>query len=438
MDWAAEALRLHRFYGGKLQTAARCPVRDARDWAVWYTPGVAAVSRAIAADHDRSFQDTCRGNTIAIVSDGTRVLGLGDIGPEAAMPVMEGKALLFKLLGDVDAVPICLATKDADEIVRTIELLQPSFAAINLEDVAQPKCFRILERLRERLAIPVWHDDQQGTATVVLGALWGALERVGKRLEQARVALVGTGAAGVATFRLLCAAGLDPRRVVACDSQGILGRHRRDLEEQRATYPEKWALCSSTNPEGRRGGIREALREADVCVAFSRPGPGVIAPEWIRGMAGDAIVFACANPTPEIWPDDARAAGARIVATGRSDLPNQVNNSLAFPGIFRGALDVRATALTDEMGLAAARALAESARERGLRDDCIVAPMDTIDVVARVAAATGCAAIEQGIAREPRRREELIDSARRRIAVARGSVEVLAREGLIPRAPDCP
>jgi malate dehydrogenase (oxaloacetate-decarboxylating) len=360
---AAEAMRLHPFYKGKVQVMPKCPIRGLADFSIWYTPGVAAPCQAIEAAPEAVYEHTNKGNSIAIVSDGTRVLGLGDIGPEAGLPVMEGKALLFKYLGGVDAVPICLATKDPEELVRTVKLLEPSFGGINLEDIAQPKCFRILDALRAEMTIPVWHDDQQGTATVLLAALLNALAVVGKRIDRIKVAMIGMGAANVAVYRLLKASGLDPAAIVACDTKGTLHRGRHDIERQRAAYFDKWRVCTETNAEGIVGGNAEALRGADVCIAFTRSGPGIIRPEWVAAMARDAVVFACANPVPEIWPWEAEAAGARVVGTGRGDFANQVNNSLGFPGIFRGVLDVRARTITDEMAIAAARELCGAAGE---------------------------------------------------------------------------
>lgn len=270
---------------------------------------------------------------------------------------MEGKALLFKYLGGVDAVPLCLGTTDPDELVRTVCILAPSFGGINLEDIAQPKCFGVLDRLRAELDIPVWHDDQQGTATVAIAGLTNALKVVGKLLSNARIALIGVGAANVAVYRLLRACGVSPVAIIACDRRGTLHPGRQDLQQRQDEFRNKWPICQESNGEHVTGGIAEALRGADVCLAFSASGPGVIRPEWVRQMAAGAIVFACANPVPEIWPWEAKEAGARIVATGRSDFPNQVNNSLGFPGIFRGALDVRAKTITDEMALAASHEL---------------------------------------------------------------------------------
>jgi malate dehydrogenase (oxaloacetate-decarboxylating) len=410
-------------------------VRGPDDFAVWYTPGVAAPCLAISAGPSAAYEYTNKGNCIAIVSDGTRVLGLGNIGPAAAMPVMEGKALLFKVLGGVDAVPICLDARNPDEFVRIVEALAPSFGGFNLEDIEQPKCFRVLDALRARLPVPVWHDDQQGTATVVLAALMNALEVVGKALPSVRIALVGAGAANVSVYRLLAARGADVSAIVACDRGGILHAGRADVETRQVEFADKWRMCRESNGERRTGGIAEALFGADVCIAFSRPGPGTIEPSWIQRMNKDAIVFACANPTPEIWPAEARAAGARIVATGRGDFPNQVNNSLCFPGVFRGALDVRARAITNEMALAAADALAKLAKERGLRDDHILPGMTDPEVPVREAVAVGLTAQAQDIAAASRSREELEAGARAAIASARDTLRTLMRDGLIAGLP---
>ena len=433
---AAAAMRLHPFYRGKVQIALKCPVRDFDDFAIWYTPGVAAPCRAIQANTDLVYSHTNKANTIAIVSDGTRVLGLGDIGPEAGLPVMEGKSLLFKYLGGVDAVPLCLGTKDPEELIRTVRILEPSFGGINLEDIAQPKCFAVLDRLRAEMKIPVWHDDQQGSATVLLAGLLSALKVVGKRLDNIKIAMIGMGAANVATYRLLQASGANPAAVVACDSTGILHKKRADVERNAAVYADKWRVCQETNAEGVVGGIAEALRGADVCVAFSAPGPGLIRPEWIKAMATNSVVFACANPIPEIWPWEAKEAGARIVATGRSDFPNQVNNSLVFPGIFRGALDVRARTITDEMSLAAAMQLAAAAESGGLNEARIVPQMDEWEVVPLVAAATAMKAQEQGVAGLAKTREELQREATRMIQQARDTTRLLMREGIIAPAGD--
>jgi malate dehydrogenase (oxaloacetate-decarboxylating) len=430
-----DALRLHPLYRGKVQIVPKCPIRGFEDFAIWYTPGVAAPCRDIQTHPERVFEHTNKGNCVAIVSDRTRVLGLGDIGPEAGLPVMEGKALLFKYLGGIDAVPLCLATKNPDEIIRTVQLLEPSFGGINLEDIAQPKCFRVLDGLRASSSIPVWHDDQQGTATVLLAGLLNALRIVGKDIGNIRIAMIGAGAANVATYRLLLASGVNPQAVVACDSRGILHRGRHDIETQQETFPDKWRLCNETNAGSLSGDIAAALRGSDVCVAFSRSGPDVIEPEWIKTMEKDAIVFACANPVPEIWPWEAKAAGARIVATGRSDFPNQLNNSLGFPGIFRGTLDVRAHIITDEMAIAAAHELARCAEERGLHDERIAPTMDEWEVVPRIAVATAMKAQEQGIARSLKTRAQLQADAEAIIRRARDTTAVLMREHLLGTAP---
>jgi len=423
-----------------MQTTPKCAIRGFEDFAIWYSPGVAAPCRAIQKDPDLVWAYTNKANSIAIVTDGTRVLGLGDIGPEAGLPVMEGKAMLFKYLGGVDAVSICLATKDPDEIIRTVRLLEPAFGGINLEDISQPKCFRILDALRGQMGIPVWHDDQQGTATCLLAGLLTALSIVGKDLRHVRLVMVGMGAANVAGYRLLTANGADPRAIVACDSKGTLHKGRHDIEEEQARFADKWRVCIESNADGVTGGIAEALRGAEVCIAFSASGPGIIRPEWIKAMAPNAIVFACANPVPEIWPWEAKDAGARIVATGRGDFPNQLNNSLVFPGLFRGALDVRARRITDGMATAVARELARFATERGIRDDDILPRMDEWDAFPRVAAAAGMAAQAEGVARLQRSHPELQAHAAKLMREARETTRVLMREGLIaaPRAHDWP
>ncbi len=432
---AEDALRLHPFYKGKVQVLPKCPIRDLGDFSVWYTPGVAAPCRAIAARPELVYEHTNKANCIAIVTDGTRVLGLGDIGPEAGLPVMEGKALLFKYLGGVDAVPLCLRTKDPDEFIRTVQLLEPSFGGVNLEDIAQPKCFRILDTLRQDLSIPVWHDDQQGTATVLLAGLLNALKVVGKALGQVQIAMIGMGAANVANYRLLKAAGADPAAVIACDSKGVLHKGRHDIEERQAEFTDKWRVCCESNPEGRTGGIAEALRGADVCIAFARSDPALIKPEWVKRMARGAIVFACSNPLPEIWPWEAQEAGARVVGTGRGDFPNQVNNSLGFPAIFRGTLDVRARAITEGMALAAAHELAQFAEARGIHEKDIVPRMDEWDVFPREAAATATKAQDEGVARLPGTWEQLYEHAARVIRDAREATQLLMKERYIPQMP---
>jgi len=426
---AADALRLHPFYRGKIEIAPRCRVKSVDDFAIWYTPGVAAPCKEIQKNPELAYEYTCKWNTVAVVSDGTRVLGLGDIGPEAGLPVMEGKALLFKYLGGVDAFPICLKTKDTEEIIRTVKILQPSFGGINLEDISQPKCFEILDRLRRECEIPVWHDDQQGTAAVTLAGLINALKIVDKSIGKVRIAMVGAGAANICIARMIIAAGVDAGNIVMCDTSGTLHTGRTELAK---SHKEKWEMCQKTNRAGLKGDVPQAMAGADVLIALSRPGPDTIKKEWISRMAKDAVLFVCANPIPEIWPWEAKEAGARIVATGRSDFPNQVNNSLGFPGIFRGTLDVRATTITDEMCIAAARELASCAEDKGLKEDYLIPTMEEWEVYPRVAAAVGMKAIEQGVARKKATRKELLVSAEALIKRSRRMARMLMDKGFIP------
>ncbi len=379
--------------GGKIHMEANAPVKTRDDLSMAYTPGVARVCSAIAEDPDSAWNLTTKRNTVAVVTDGTAVLGLGDIGPEAALPVMEGKALLFKEFGGVDAWPICLGTKDPDAIVAAVEAIAPGFGGINLEDISAPRCFEIEARLRERLDIPVFHDDQHGTAVVVLAAFLNALRVVGKRVEDVKVVVTGIGAAGIAVTRTLQAAGV--QRVVGCDSKGVVHAGRDDLTDVKRRYAEETAPAE-------RGGADEALAGADVYIGLSQP--GAVSVEGIRSMADDAIVFAMANPTPEIAPEEI-AGLAAVVATGRSDYPNQINNVLAFPGIFRGALDVRARAITEAMEVAAGHAIAATIAEGELSADYIVPSVFNRDVVASVAAAVAAAAERGGVARRSREAE---------------------------------
>jgi len=343
------------------------------------------------------------------------------------MPVMDGKAILCKYLCGVDAFPICLDTKDPDEIIQAVKWLQPSFGGINLEDFSKPKCFRILDTLREEMTIPVWHDDQQGTACVTLAGLINAIKIVGKDKKTVKIAMVGAGASNIAISRVMIADGFPPENIIMCDSKGTLHKGREDCKD----LPEKWNMCVNSNGDQLVGGIPEAMKGADILVALSKPGPGTILPEWVASMAKDSIVFACANPVPEIWPWEAKEAGARIVATGRSDFPNQVNNSLGFPGIFRGVLDVGASTITDEMAIAAAHELAQCAEDKGLTDDYITPGMDEWEVFPREAAAVGMKAIEQGLARFTMTRDELYAKSSAIIKKAREETIVLMKEGLI-------
>jgi malate dehydrogenase (oxaloacetate-decarboxylating) len=426
-----DAMRLHPFYRGKIEVIPKCRIRDFNDFAIWYTPGVAAPCKKIYEDKEIVYEMTNKWNFVAVVSDGSRVLGLGDIGPEAGLPVMEGKALLYKYLGGVDAFPICLNTRNPEEIIQAVKWIQPTFGGINLEDISHPKCFHILDTLRKEMEIPVWHDDQQGTACVTLAGLLNAVKIVGKKMEEIRVALIGAGAANIAISRLIMTAGVIPENIIAVDSKGILHRDRGDKETLKAKYKEKWHLCKTTNPKGIKGDIKEAMEGADVVISASKPGPGVIKKEWVEAMAEDSIVFSAANPIPEIWPWEAKEGGARIVATGRSDFPNQVNNSLGFPGIFRGALDIRATKITDEMCIEAAKELAKVAEDKGINEDYIIPNMDQWEVFTREAVAVGSKGIEQGVARIKASVEERSKHAEEMIKKAREEVQFMMKEGFI-------
>jgi len=405
------ALEYHARYQGKIEVGLKAPVRSNDDFAIWYTPGVAEPCREIKANRERVFEYTNKGNSVVIVTDGTRVLGLGDVGAEAALPVMEGKAMLFKYLGNVDAFPVCLATKDAESIIKTVKLIAPTFGGVNLEDIESPKCYYILERLKAELNMPVWHDDQQGTALVILAGLITALKVVGKSLSDVAISLIGAGAANINVAKYVSMAGARWGNMIMVDSKGILHADRKDVKGDK----NKWEICKKTNKEGRIGRIKEAMRDTDVCIALSTPGPGIIKKDWVADMADDAIVFACANPVPEIWPWEAEEGGAKIVATGRSDFKNQLNNSLGFPAIFRGALDVRATGITEEMCIAAADAIAKYAEEKGISEGYIIPRMEESEMYACEAVAVGMKAMAQGVAERKMSREELEEKVREKI-----------------------
>jgi malate dehydrogenase (oxaloacetate-decarboxylating) len=389
MNYREEALRRHSAWRGKFEIAARAPLANKDDLSTAYTPGVAEPCRRIHAEPNLVYEYTRRWNLVAVVTDGSAVLGLGNIGPEAAYPVMEGKAILFKSFGDVDGFPVCLATQDVDKIVETVCMIAPTFGGINLEDISAPRCFAVEERLIEALDIPVFHDDQHGTAVVTLAAMFNALRLTGVALGTLRIVINGSGAAGIAIAKLLHLLGA--RQIVMVDSKGIVQRDRKDLNDM------KRAILGITNPSHLRGDLAAALRGANVFIGVSVA--NLVSPEMVRSMAAQPIIFAMANPDPEILPDAARAAGARIVGTGRSDFPNQINNVLGFPGIFRGALDVRARRITDGMKIAAARALAACVPDNALREEFILpSPLDRT-VAPQVATAVAEAARKENIAR---------------------------------------
>lgn len=424
-----DAMKMHPFYKGKVEIVPKCIIRDFNDFAIWYTPGVAKPCLDIEANPETVFEHTNKSNFVAVITDGTRVLGLGDIGPEASMPVMEGKALLFKYLGGVDAFPICLDQKDPDKFIEMCMALQPTFGGFNLEDISQPKCFKILDTLRENAHIPVWHDDQQGTAAIIFAGLYNAVKLVNKEQKDVKVVLVGAGAANIRAAWIMIKGGFPAENLILCDSKGTLHKGRTELQEK---YKEKWELAKITNGDNVVGDVEKALEGADAFVGASKPGPGTIKPEWVKKMANDAICMPSANPTPEIWPWDCLEAGAKVVATGRSDFPNQINNSLGFPGIFRGTLDVMATTITDEMCIAAAVELAKVAEDKGLTPEYIIPSMQEWEVFPREAAAVAMKAVEQGVARINLTYEQEFDNASKIIKRARQETELLMEKGFIP------
>ncbi len=390
MDYAKASLQKHAEWVGKIEVVPRASVHDAESLSLAYTPGVAAPCLEIQKDPAKSYELTRRWNMVAVITDGTAVLGLGDIGPEAGMPVMEGKCVLFKAFGDVDAVPLCIDSKDVDDIVNTVRLISKSFGGINLEDISAPRCFEIERRLKECCDIPIFHDDQHGTAVITLAGLTNALKLVGKKLPEVRIVLNGAGAAATAISRLLVTAGA--KDVTLCDRSGAIWNGRTDHMNS-----AKQEIAELTNPVSRKGSLAQVLAGADVFIGVSAP--GILTTEMVRTMNKDAIIFACANPTPEIFPEDAKAGGAAVVSTGRSDYPNQVNNVLCFPGIFRGALDVRASDINDAMKLAAAEAIAGLVSDGELTAEYILPKAFDPRVKDAVAAATAAAARASGVAR---------------------------------------
>ncbi len=389
MDYAKESLRLHYEWKGKLEVTPRASVDSKEALSLAYTPGVAQPCLEIQKDVNKSYELTRRWNTVAVVTDGSAVLGLGDIGPEAGMPVMEGKCVLFKAFGGVDAIPLCVRSHDVDEIVNTVALLAGSFGGVNLEDIAAPRCFEIERKLKERCDIPIFHDDQHGTAVITLAGLTNALKVVGKKLEDVKIVLNGAGAAAIAITKLLLSAGA--RDVTLCDRKGAIYAGRAE-----GMNPVKEEIAQVTNPAKRAGSLADVLAGADVFIGVSAP--GAVTTDMVKTMSKDAVIFACANPTPEIFPDDAKAGGAAVVATGRSDYPNQINNVLAFPGIFRGALDARASDINDAMKIAAAHALADLVGDDLSADYIIPAAFDP-RVKDAVASAVKQAAYDSGVAR---------------------------------------
>ena len=390
MDYAKESLKKHYEWRGKLEIVPRAPVDDRESLSLAYTPGVAQACLEIQKDENLSYDLTRRWNTVAVVTDGTAVLGLGDIGPVAGMPVMEGKCVLFKAFGGVDAIPLCVASKDVDEIVNTVALLEGSFGGVNLEDISAPRCFEIERKLKERCSIPIFHDDQHGTAVITLAGLTNALKLVKKSLPKVRIVINGAGAAATAITKLLISAGAVD--VTLCDRSGAIYNGR-----QEHMNPAKQEIAELTNPQRRQGSLAEVLKGADVFIGVSAP--GVVTTDMVKTMNRDAIIFACANPTPEIFPEDAKAGGAAVISTGRSDYPNQINNVLAFPGIFRGALDVRASDINDEMKIAAANALAGLISDEELSADYIIPAAFDVRVKDAVAEAVKAAAYKTGVAR---------------------------------------
>jgi malate dehydrogenase (oxaloacetate-decarboxylating) len=391
MSLKDESLELHRKHKGKLGITSKVAVRNAHDLSLAYSPGVAEPCRQIHQNSEYVYTYTSKGNLVAVVSNGTAVLGLGDIGAEAAMPVMEGKAILFKQFADVDAFPLCVDTKDVEQLIQTVKLLEPTFGGINLEDIAAPDCFIIEERLKKELNIPVFHDDQHGTAIVTLAGLMNALKLVGKTLQDIRVVVNGAGAAGIAIVKLLHRMGV--QQVILCDTKGAIYQGRTDGMNEVKSY-----MAEFTNPEKKQGSLADVIEHADVCIGVSKG--GMVTPDMVRSMNKDPILFAMANPDPEILPEDAIAAGAKVVGTGRSDYPNQVNNVLAFPGIFRGALDVRAHTINEEMKIAAVYAIADLIEESELRPDYVIPHPFDPRVATSVAQAVAKAARATGVARE--------------------------------------
>ncbi len=433
------ACRAHHYYSGKMQTLPKAPVLGFNWFNAWYTPGVSKISTTIRDDNDASYEMSNRGNLVAVISDSTRVLGDGNCTPPGGLGVMEGKAFLMKYLGGVDAVALCVDSRgddghnDPEKIIEFTRMVQHSFGAVNLEDISQPNCYRVLDALREICDIPVWHDDAQGTACVTLAALINALKLVDKKIGEVKIVYFGAGASNATIARIVNTAGADPKKAIMFDSKGALHKSRKDIEADKRFY-RKWELCLTTNPHGIET-IEEAIKGADVLIALSKPGPDLVKPEWIQAMGTKPIVFACANPIPEIYPYAAKEAGAYIVATGRGDFPNQVNNSLGFPGILKGALMVRARKITDEMAIAAAESLARYSEKRGINPENITPKMDEADVFPYEAADVAMQAIKDGVARKKMTWKKAYDKAKADIEHARKTTHFLVDHGLIKPVP---
>jgi malate dehydrogenase (oxaloacetate-decarboxylating) len=430
-----KALEYSAYYGGKIEMVPKIPIKSLDDFSIWYTPGVAAVARAIEKEAELSFDYTNRWNTVAVLTDGSRVLGLGNVGPEASLPVMEGKALIYKYLGGVDAIPIPVRASTEDEIVAIARALEPGFGGINLEDIASPKCFGVLERLRESMNIPVWHDDQQGTAGVILAALYNALELTERKLEDSKIVLFGSGAANISAARLLISAGASAGDMVLVDSKGILHSEREDMDQLLLKNRWKYEMALKTNASKRKGALREALKGADVLIAAASPGPELLKKEDVAVMNKGPVTFLLSNPVPEMWPEEAKKAGAAVVATGRSDFPNQVNNSVLFPAVFRGALDVRAKTISDTMVIAASKELARFSREKGLSESNIIPNMMDWQVFPNVAATIGEQAQREGLARKKMSRSELTTKAREVMERSKKLLQFLMEKGIIHTPP---
>jgi malate dehydrogenase (oxaloacetate-decarboxylating) len=430
----------HKFYGGKMITMPKAGIYGFNWFNVWYTPGVSKVSTTIRDEgEERSFELSNRGNLVAVVSDSTRVLGDGDCTPPGGLGVMEGKAYLMKYLGGCDGVALCMDSynekgeHDPDKIIDFVKMLQPSFGAINLEDISQPNCYKVLDTLREECDIPVWHDDAQGTGCVTLAGLINALRIVNKEINDVKMVFYGAGASNTTISRLILQAGGNPEKMILFDSKGALHRDRDDIKADPRFY-RKWELCEKTNPD-RVEDINAAMNGAEVLISLSKPGPDVVKPEWIRAMGSKPIVFACANPVPEIYPYAAKEAGAYIVATGRGDFPNQVNNSLGFPGILKGALTVRARKVTDEMAITAAYSVANFAEKKGINPDYIMPTMDETEVFAHEAADVAMEAIKNGVARLEADWQTVYDHTLKDIKLARETMDILMNNDFI-KPPD--